>query len=148
MGRSLTAGMEENLDDVAQGERDTTKASVVMGISRTGKLVTSAALILFLAFTALSNVPLTDVRVFATALAAGIIIDATVVRGLLTPALVTLFGRANWWFPRPLGRLLVSPGQASGPPHSPASAVDSPTMADQAGKEPAASSAGPVEARH
>lgn len=54
------------------------------GISRTGRLVTSAALILFLAFTAPATVPVTDVRVFATALAAGIIIDATAVRGILT----------------------------------------------------------------
>ncbi|MGI5519949.1 MMPL family transporter [Micromonospora sp. CA-259024] len=122
---------ETHLDLLAAGERDTTIPSVVMGISRTGRLVTSAALILFLAFTALSNVPLTDVRVFATALAAGIIIDATVVRGLLTPALVTLLGRSNWWFPNSLGRLLASPGQATGPRLSPVSVGDSPA-AEQA----------------
>jgi RND superfamily putative drug exporter len=106
---------ESHLDLLARGERDTTAPSVVMGISRTGRLVTSAALILFLAFTALSNVPVTDVRVFATALAAGIIVDATVVRGLLTPALVTLLGRSNWWFPRSLARLLVTRKDGAGP---------------------------------
>jgi RND superfamily putative drug exporter len=72
---------------------------VVTGISRTGRLVTSAALILFLAFTALAGVPVADVQIFATALAAGIIIDATLVRGILTPALITLLARANWWWP-------------------------------------------------
>ncbi|MEV4766524.1 MMPL family transporter [Micromonospora chokoriensis] len=88
----------------AAGERDTVVASVVTGISRTGRLVTSAALILFLAFTALAGIPVTDVKVFATALAAGIVIDATIVRGVLTPALVTLLGRTLWWFPRPMSR--------------------------------------------
>jgi RND superfamily putative drug exporter len=90
---------ETHLELSARGERDTTVPSVLKGISRTGRLVTSAALILFLAFTALASVPVTDVRVFATALAAGVIIDATVVRGVLTPALVTLLARSNWWFP-------------------------------------------------
>lgn len=83
--------------------------------------MTSAALILFLAFTALGSIPVTDVKVFATALAAGIVIDATVVRGLLAPALVTLFGRSTWWFPNALGRLLAtSPGRVAGPSTDPA----------------------------
>ncbi|MGP3947911.1 MMPL family transporter [Streptomyces sp. 7N604] len=112
---------ETHLDLIAKGERNTVVPSVVTGISRTGRLVTSAALILFLAFTALASIPITDVKVFATALAAGIIIDATVVRGLLTPALVTLLGRSNWWFPRSVGRLLAIPGQASGAGSRPAS---------------------------
>ncbi|MEO3768922.1 MMPL family transporter [Micromonospora sp. B9E7] len=94
----------------AAGERDTLVASVVTGISRTGRLVTSAALILFLAFTALAGIPVTDVKVFATALAAGIVIDATIVRGVLTPALVTLLGRTIWWFPRPMSRLRARSG--------------------------------------
>ncbi|MFF3905052.1 MMPL family transporter [Streptomyces sp. NPDC001848] len=112
---------ETHLDLSARGERATVVPSVVTGISRTGRLVTSAALILFLAFTALASIPITDVKVFATALAAGIIIDATVVRGFLTPALVTLLGRSNWWFPRSLGRLLVtSPAVAAGPGSMPA----------------------------
>jgi RND superfamily putative drug exporter len=98
---------ETHLDLTAAGERDTVGQSVVTGISRTGRLVTSAALILFLAFTALASVPVTDVRIFATALAAGVIIDATLVRGILTPALVTLLGRSNWWFPRWVSRLLA-----------------------------------------
>ena len=70
------------------------------GVARTGRLVTSAALILFLAFIALSRVPDTDVKILATALALGIIIDATIVRGVLAPALVAALGDANWWVPR------------------------------------------------
>lgn len=70
------------------------------GIATTGRLVTSAALILFLAFVALGTVNVTDVKTFATALGAGIALDALVVRTILTPALVVLFGRWNWWLPR------------------------------------------------
>src|SRR5581483_10485798 len=70
------------------------------GVARTGRLITSAALILFLAFIALSRVPSTDVKILATALALGIVIDATIVRGILAPAMVAALGPANWWTPR------------------------------------------------
>ena len=63
------------------------------------RLVTSAAIILFLAFIALSRVPSTDVKILATALAFGIVVDATIVRGVLAPALVAALGPANWWWP-------------------------------------------------
>ncbi|MGH3929729.1 MAG: MMPL family transporter, partial [Pseudonocardiaceae bacterium] len=76
-----------------------TDQAVVNGISYTGRLVTSGALILFLAFVALSTVPEIEVKILATALALGIAIDALVVRAVLTPAVVTLLGRANWWMP-------------------------------------------------
>src|SRR3981081_1708137 len=76
-----------------------THTAVVQGIGRTGRLVTSAALILFLAFTAMASGPDTQVKVFATGLAAGILLDATVIRALLVPAVVSLFGRWNWWLP-------------------------------------------------
>ena len=76
-----------------------TDAATIYGVARTGRLVSSAALILFLAFISLSQVPTTDVKIMATALALGIIIDATVVRGVLAPALVAGLGAANWWLP-------------------------------------------------
>ena len=63
-----------------------TEAAVVEGIGRTGRLVTSAALILGLAFVALSASPGTEVKMFATALGGGILLDATIVRGVLVPA--------------------------------------------------------------
>jgi putative drug exporter of the RND superfamily len=83
-----------------------TYQAVVTGLGRTGRLVTSAALILFFAFIALSASPGTDVKVFATALGVGILIDATLVRALLVPALVSVFGRWNWWLPNWPARLL------------------------------------------
>jgi RND superfamily putative drug exporter len=83
-----------------------TSAAVVGGLSRTGRLVTSAALILFFAFAALASAPGTDIKVLGTALGAGILIDATLVRALLVPALVSLFGQWNWWLPIRLATLL------------------------------------------
>jgi putative drug exporter of the RND superfamily len=83
-----------------------TRTAVVRGIGRTGRLVTSAALILFLSFAALASGPGTDLKMFATGLAAGILIDATVIRALLVPAVVSLFGRWNWILPRRPARLL------------------------------------------
>ena len=80
--------------------------AVVEGLGRTGRLVTCAALILFLAFAALASAPGTDIKVFATALGVGILLDATIVRALLVPALVSLFGRWNWWLPSWAARLL------------------------------------------
>ncbi len=83
-----------------------TDGAVVRGIGRTGRLVTSAALILFLAFVSMASGPETDIKVFATGLAAGILLDATVIRALLVPAVVSLFGRWNWWLPAWPARLL------------------------------------------
>jgi RND superfamily putative drug exporter len=91
-----------------------TSEAVVRGIGRTGRLVTSAALILFLAFMSLASGPQTDVKVMATGLAAGILLDATVIRALLVPAIVSLFGRWNWWLPSWPARLLrVAPSEVS-----------------------------------
>jgi RND superfamily putative drug exporter len=85
--------------------KDTNEA-VVEGIARTGRLVTSAALILFLAFLALATGPGTDLKLFATALGFGILLDATIVRSLLVPALVSMFGEWNWWMPKWLATTL------------------------------------------
>jgi RND superfamily putative drug exporter len=93
-----------------------TNTAVVRGIGRTGRLVTSAALILFLAFVSMASGPDTDVKVFATGLAAGIMLDATVIRALLVPAVVSLFGRWNWWLPaRPARLLRVEPSLPARP---------------------------------
>ena len=61
--------------------------------------MTRAALILGLAFVAMSAGPGTEAKMFATALGGGILIDATIVRGVLAPAVVALLGRWNWWLP-------------------------------------------------
>jgi putative drug exporter of the RND superfamily len=97
----ILARMREEYDAVGS-----TSKAVVTGIGRTGRLVTSAALILFFAFAALASAPDTDIKVLGTALGVGILIDATIVRALLVPALVSLFGRWNWWLPAALARVL------------------------------------------
>jgi putative drug exporter of the RND superfamily len=100
-----------------------TDTAVVQGIGRTGRLVTSAALILFLAFTSMASGPDTSVKMFATGLAAGILIDATIIRALIVPAVISLMGRWNWWLPTWPARLLrvepslprrVATGEAEG----------------------------------
>jgi putative drug exporter of the RND superfamily len=92
-----------------------TNDAVIEGIGRTGRLVTSAALILFLAFAALASGPGTDLKVMATALGFGILLDATIVRSLLVPSLVSLFGKWNWYLPDWVARILrVEPSH----PHS------------------------------
>ncbi|HEY2572143.1 MAG TPA: MMPL family transporter [Solirubrobacteraceae bacterium] len=97
----ILARMREEYD--ATGSTDT---AVVRGIGRTGRLVTSAALILFLAFVSLASGPGTEIKVLATGLAAGILLDATIIRALLVPAVISLFGRWNWWLPKLPARLL------------------------------------------
>jgi putative drug exporter of the RND superfamily len=100
-----------------------TDAAVIQGIGRTGRLVTSAALILFLAFISMASGPETDVKMLATGLAAGILLDATVIRALIVPAVISLMGRWNWWLPTWPARLLrvepslprrVATGEAEG----------------------------------
>ena len=86
-----------------------TSTAVIEGLGRTGRLVTGAALILFLAFASLASAPSTDLKVFATGLGVGILLDATLIRALLLPALVAWFGEWNWWFPKPVARLLRVP---------------------------------------
>ncbi len=86
-----------------------TNTAVVRGIGRTGRLVTCAALILFLAFAAMSTTPNTLVRMMATGLGAGIVLDATIIRAVLVPATVSLFGSWNWRLPRAAARLLRVP---------------------------------------
>jgi RND superfamily putative drug exporter len=97
----ILARMREEYDKTGD-----TDQAVVTGIGRTGRLVTSAALILFLAFVSMASGPQTDVKVLATGLAAGILLDATVIRALLVPAVVSLFGRWNWVLPRGAARVL------------------------------------------
>ena len=83
-----------------------TREGIIEGVSRTGRLVTSAALILFLALASLSTANDITVRQIAAGLASGVLLDAVVVRMLLLPALVSLFGNVNWWMPRGVARLL------------------------------------------
>ncbi|HKA66900.1 MAG TPA: efflux RND transporter permease subunit [Solirubrobacterales bacterium] len=76
-----------------------TEKAIVGAMARTGRLVTCAALILAISFLSLSTSNDIIVRIIATGLAFGIVIDVLVVRTLVVPALVALMGRWNWWMP-------------------------------------------------
>jgi putative drug exporter of the RND superfamily len=103
----ILARMREEYD-----RSGSTETAAIRGIGRTGRVVTSAALILFLAFVAMASGPGTELKMMATALAIGILLDATVIRALLVPAVVSLMGRWNWWLPHLPARLLrVPPSQ-------------------------------------
>ena len=97
----ILARMREEYDRTGS-----TEAAVIQGIGRTGRLVTSAALILFLSFVAMASSPGTDLKMFATGLGAGILLDATVIRALIVPAVIALMGRWNWWLPSWPARIL------------------------------------------
>jgi putative drug exporter of the RND superfamily len=90
----------------AYDETGSTDKAIELGLARTGKLVTSAALVLMFAFLVLSTSPGYEIKPLAIGLAAGIIFDATVIRALLVPALMKLLGDANWWMPNWLGIVL------------------------------------------
>ena len=97
----ILSRMREEFDNTGS-----TRHAVVEGLGRTGRLVTCAALILFMAFLALASSPGTDVKIIATALGVGILLDATIVRALLVPALIGILGKWNWWLPAWLARPL------------------------------------------
>jgi RND superfamily putative drug exporter len=90
----------------AYDETGDTRRAIELGLARTGKLVTSAALVLMFAFFSLSTGPGPDIKQFAIGLSAGIIFDATVIRALLVPSVMQLLGRWNWWLPSWTARVL------------------------------------------
>jgi RND superfamily putative drug exporter len=117
----ILARMREEYD--ATGSTD---GAVIRGIGRTGRLVTSAALILFLAFAALAASPPTDLKVLATGLGFGILLDATIIRSLLLPAMVSLFGAWNWYLPAGLAKILRARPSPTVTPEEPRSSVAEP----------------------
>jgi RND superfamily putative drug exporter len=93
--------IRESYDEIGD-----TQQAISLGLARTGKLVTSAALVLMFAFFALSTGPGLDIKQFGIGLAAGVIIDATLIRLLLVPSSMQLLGRWNWWLPAWCARAL------------------------------------------
>jgi uncharacterized membrane protein YdfJ with MMPL/SSD domain len=89
-------------------------ASVARGLASTARVISAAAAIMvvvFLSFVAGANV---SVKQVGLGLAAAVLIDATLVRLVLVPAVMELLGRANWWLPRPLARILPAPVTPAG----------------------------------
>jgi len=90
----LLSAIQESWHSFADNRR-----AVVHGIGSTGRVITSAALIMVSVF--ISFVPNPDpvVKMFGVGLAVAVLVDATLVRGVLVPAVMTVLGRANWWLP-------------------------------------------------
>jgi RND superfamily putative drug exporter len=76
--------------------------SVALGLARTGRVVTAAALVMSISFAALIAAHVSIMRMFGVGLTLAVLMDATLVRMLLVPAFMHVLGRANWWAPRPL----------------------------------------------
>ncbi|HZZ97855.1 MAG TPA: MMPL family transporter, partial [Jatrophihabitantaceae bacterium] len=93
---------------------DNTRA-VALGLGRTGRIVTAAALLMAIVFAAMAGSKVSFMMLFGTGLTLAVVMDATVVRGILVPAFMRLAGRWNWWAPRPLARLHSKIGLREGP---------------------------------
>jgi putative drug exporter of the RND superfamily len=79
--------------------------SVALGLARTGRVVTAAALLMAISFAALMASQVSVMRMFGLGVLLAVLMDATLVRMLLMPAFMRVLGRMNWWSPRPLARL-------------------------------------------
>ncbi len=79
--------------------------AVVYGLQRSGRIITSAALLIVIVFAGFAAGDMLIIKETGVALAVAVVLDATLVRMLLVPATMSLFGRWNWWAPRPLRRL-------------------------------------------
>jgi RND superfamily putative drug exporter len=79
--------------------------AVSLGLQRTGRIITSAALLIVIVFAGFIAGDILIIKEMGTALVAAVLIDATIVRMLLVPATMTILGQWNWWAPGPLRRL-------------------------------------------
>ena len=80
--------------------RATTRRAVAHGLERTGRIVTAAALIMVAAFSGFVAGRVAGLQEFGVGLALAVLLDATLVRAILVPSLMAVFGRWNWWLPR------------------------------------------------
>ncbi|MEV0028632.1 MMPL family transporter [Nocardia sp. NPDC050793] len=79
--------------------------AVAMGVARTGRIFTAAALLMSIVFLALASSGVAAMKLFGIGCALAVLSDATVIRALLAPALMRVMGTANWWAPKPLAAL-------------------------------------------
>jgi RND superfamily putative drug exporter len=87
--------------DAGAGERE----SVAIGLERTGRIVTAAALLFAIAIGAFATSQIVFIKELGVGTAIAVLIDATIIRALLVPSLMAMLGRWNWWAPRPLRQL-------------------------------------------
>jgi RND superfamily putative drug exporter len=106
----LLSRVREEWDRTGDNER-----SVALGLERSGRIITSAALIVVVVTASFVSADVIIIKALGLGIALAVFLDATVVRALLVPATMRLLGRWNWWLPKPLGRLLPTRGFAEDP---------------------------------
>jgi len=89
--------------------------SVALGVAGTGRVVTAAALIMAISFAALMGAQVSFMRLFGLGLTLAVLVDATLVRLVLLPAVMHLLGKFNWWSPKALARLRIWSGSRPAP---------------------------------
>src|SRR6188472_4061161 len=92
--------------------------SVAIGLERTGRIVTAAALLFSIAIGAFATSQIVFIKQNGVGTALAVLIDASIIRALLVPSLMALLGKWNWWAPRPLRRLhkRIGLSEAGSPP--------------------------------
>ncbi len=100
----LVSRMREAWDETHDNAR-----AVAIGLERTGRIITAAAIVMVAAFSGFMAGSIVGLQEFGCGLAVAIFLDATLVRGILVPALMAIMGRYNWWLPAPLARLVRVP---------------------------------------
>ena len=85
-------------------DRDLNDEAVALGLARTGRVITAAALVMSISFAALIAAQVSFMRMFGVGLTLAVLVDATLVRMMLVPSFMHLLGGRNWWAPAPLAR--------------------------------------------
>jgi putative drug exporter of the RND superfamily len=101
-----------------------TRTAVAAGLARTGRIVSTAAALLAITFFAFVSSRVSFIQMFGLGTGLAIVLDATLVRGVLVPALMRIFGEANWWAPAPLRRLHDRIGLSESGPADPDAPAD------------------------
>jgi uncharacterized membrane protein YdfJ with MMPL/SSD domain len=121
--RSRSAG------DIGQPRPNTDNSeSVALGVARTGRVITAAALIMSISFAALIAAEVQVMRLFGLGLTVAVLVDATLVRMVLVPAFMQVLGRWNWWAPKPLVWLHERIGLTDGEPQTAGSQSTEPSQ--------------------
>ena len=102
-------GVPRHTDARGVGRGADNATAVAHGLERTGRIVTAAAVIMCAAFSGFVAGRIVGLQQFGVGLAVAIFVDATIVRSLLVPSLMALFGRWNWWLPGARGPPRASP---------------------------------------
>ena len=107
---SQSSALKKEEHDKGRGN----ESAVAVGLERTGRIVTSAALLISVVLISFASSHVTFIKLFGLGLALAVLMDAFVIRGTLVPAFMRLAGEANWWAPAWLRRIHGSIGLSEG----------------------------------